>query len=100
MTVEKHCDFRNVKVHNTVCVGFFSAVLAGPSVSPCVSQGTTIFPLQGVPFEVLKLQPSMFKCRTSKLVSSVLAAHHARWHGGTYAKPTLLGGDGTENHRI
>ena len=40
------------------------------------------------------------KCRTSKLVSSVLAAHRARWHGGTYAKPTLLGGDGIENLRI
>lgn len=36
------------------------------------------------------------KCRTSKLVSSVPVAHRARWHGGTYAKPTLLGGDGTE----
>ena len=92
MTVEERCDFKNVKFHKTLYVGNVCDVWTGISVNPCVFR---------TPLSLCKMSRiSMYfnhprlKCRTSKLVSSVLAAHRARWHGGTYAKLTLLGGDG------
>lgn len=52
MTLQEHFDLILQLMLRTF------VVWAGLSVNPCVFQGTTIVPLQGVPFRVFKFQPS------------------------------------------